>query len=86
MTQKNDGGWCECAECGRRFGGLRGFDDHRVMLRGAEYDWRCSTDEELAATGYAQDPRGTWRDYSRGARPTPEGGTRSNAEAESALD
>ena len=28
--QRNDGGWCQCAECGRTFGGLFGFDAHRM--------------------------------------------------------
>ena len=49
----------ECAECGRHFGGLSGFDAHRIGLRSAEYDWRCSTDAELAARGLHQ-VNGVW--------------------------
>ena len=45
--QRNDGGWCECFNCGRRFGGLRGFDEHRRDFRRDPYDWGCATDEEL---------------------------------------
>ena len=63
--QRNDGGWCECAECGRRFGGLTGVDRHRVTTTGQdgydpEYDWRCSVDEELGATGLVLTARGVW--------------------------
>ena len=51
MKQSNGGGWCQCAECGRTFGGLTGFDLHRADVTKDPYDWRCATDEELAAKG-----------------------------------
>ena len=47
--QKNDGGWCRCAECGRTFGGLYGFDLHRMDQTRDPYDWRCADDAELQA-------------------------------------
>jgi hypothetical protein len=50
----------ECAECGLHFGGLSGFDAHRIALRGVEYDWRCGTPAELVARGLRQDARGFW--------------------------
>ena len=54
MKQRNYGGSCTCSECGRTFGGLRGFDAHRINTTGkpgydSEYDWRCATDPELEA-------------------------------------
>jgi hypothetical protein len=63
--QRNDGGWCECSECGRRFGGLSGFDRHKITTTGQEgydpeYDWRCATDAELADRGLTLDGRGWW--------------------------
>jgi hypothetical protein len=63
--QRNDGGWCRCAECDRTFGGLSGFDRHRIVTTGqdgcdSEYDWRCATDAELVARGLVQDARGWW--------------------------
>lgn len=60
-AQKNDGGWCECGECGRRFGGLTGFDAHRADITKNPYGWRCATDAELTAKGYSPDHRGWWR-------------------------
>jgi hypothetical protein len=63
--QRNGGGWCECAECQRVFGGLSGFDRHKITATGTsgydgEFDWRCGTDSELAERGLSQDPRGWW--------------------------
>jgi hypothetical protein len=59
--QKNDGGWAACSACGRRFGSLSGFDAHRRDITKDPHDWRCATDAELAAGGYALDGRGFWR-------------------------
>jgi len=79
--QRNDGGACTCSECGRTFGGLRGFDRHRVNATGADgydpdYDWRCATDAELRAAGYEPTgPLGVWKDHGRGRSPRA-GGTR----------
>jgi hypothetical protein len=63
--QRNDGGSCECSECGHTFTGLRGFDDHRITTTGSpgfdpDFDWRCSTDAQFEAGGYAPDARGRW--------------------------
>lgn len=60
FEQKNDGGWCECSECSRTFGGLSGFDRHRISVEWPEYDWQCATDVELADRGLVQDGRGWW--------------------------
>jgi hypothetical protein len=79
--QRNYPGWCECSECGRRFTGLRGFDDHRITLRGVEYDWRCATDAELEAKGYAQDARGWWGSTRSDARFSPATATETVPEA-----
>ncbi len=66
FVQKNASGWCECSGCGRTFGGLSGFDRHRITTTGQpgrdpEYDWRCATDAELEARGLHRDDRGWWR-------------------------
>jgi hypothetical protein len=63
--QGNDGGWCTCSECGRTFGGLSGFDRHRINTTGqpgydVEYDWRCATDDELEGFGVAHTAKGVW--------------------------
>lgn len=80
--QRNGGGWCECGECQRRFGGLTGFDAHRMDVNKNPYDWRCATDAELASKGYEQDARGTWKDR-RNPRFGQEGDTESYREAAS---
>ena len=64
-TQRNYGGWCKCSECGATFGGIEGFDRHKVNMTGQdgydpEYDWRCATEFELRAKGMHQDGRGWW--------------------------
>jgi hypothetical protein len=72
----------ECAECGLHFGGLSGFDAHRITLRGVEYDWRCVTDAELLDRGLRQDDRGFWVrsvDGSFQSTPTASRGRRSAA-------
>ena len=77
--QRNDGGWCECAECERRFTGLRGFDAHHVAEHpdGSPHggrcgcsDWwpRCLSDAELRAKGYTPDERGWWGSTDTDAR------------------
>ena len=58
--QRNDGGWCQCAECGRTFGGLFGFDAHRMDVVKDPYDWRCATDAELEVKGMRLTERGWW--------------------------
>jgi hypothetical protein len=69
--QRNDGGWCQCAECDRTFTGLTGFDAHRSAehpdgsIHGDTCNcsnwWpRCLTDAELGVKGYAPDVRGWW--------------------------
>ena len=69
--QRNDGGSCECAECGRIFTGLTGFDAHLSSehpdgsVHGNTCNcsgwWpRCLDDAELGAKGYAPDARGSW--------------------------
>jgi len=58
--QRNDGGWCQCAECGRTFGGLTGFDAHRRDVVKDPYGWRCATDAELEAKGMRLSVRGWW--------------------------
>jgi hypothetical protein len=67
--QRNDGGWCECAECGRVFGGLSGFDLHRMGQARDPYDWRCATDDELQAKGLSLSANGWW--VRQDARSTP---------------
>jgi len=56
---------CECAVCRRHFGGLSGFDAHKVNTTGQpggdpEYDFRCGTDAELTARGLHVDSKGFW--------------------------
>lgn len=51
--------------CGRVFGGLTGFDKHRVTTTGEEgydpeYDWRCATEAELLARGLHASSKGWW--------------------------
>ena len=60
FNQRNDGGWCECSECGRVFGGLSGFDAHRVDVVTDPYDWRCATDAELATRSIRRSARRWW--------------------------
>jgi hypothetical protein len=55
----------ECTECHRHFGGLSGFDAHRINTTGqpgydASYDWTCASDQQLQARGLRQDGRGLW--------------------------
>jgi hypothetical protein len=81
-NQRNDGGWCECSVCHRTFGGLRGFDRHKVTTTGqpgydTEHDFRCATDDELRDRGYLPDHRGWWR--SAEPRPARLGSTRTAA-------
>jgi hypothetical protein len=70
----------ECSECGRRFGGLAGFDLHHVRTTGQpgydpEYDFRCGTDAELTARGLHVDRGGLWvREASFRSTPTPSRG------------
>ena len=45
----------ECRACGKIFGGLTGFDTHRVgryIQSGPDYGRRCLTDQELNNIGY----------------------------------
>jgi len=65
FNQRNDGGWCRCAECGATFGGLTGFDLHRRDVTRNPYDWRCATPAELGGLGMHQDGRGWWRQEAR---------------------
>ncbi len=65
--QKNDRGYCTCGACGRRFTSLSGFDAHRVRIPTTEYDWRCSTDEELGGRGLVE-IAGTWRSAAQNPR------------------
>ena len=58
--QRNDGGWCECSECGRVFGGLSGFDLHRMDQDRDPYNWRCATDAELTERGLHLSAKGWW--------------------------
>jgi hypothetical protein len=58
--QRNDGGWCDCAECGRVYGGLSGFDLHRMDQARDPYDWRCATEAELQAKGLSLSAKGWW--------------------------
>lgn len=71
--QRNDGGWCRCAECGRTFGGLSGFDLHRVGVTKDPYDWRCATDAELVGRGLSLSGKGWW--VRQDGRSTPRLGT-----------
>ena len=58
--QRNEGGWCKCSECGRTFGGLSGFDAHRMAVITDPYDWRCATDAELEARNLHLLAKGWW--------------------------
>ena len=69
--QKNDGGWCECSDCGRRFGGLSGYDVHlsRAHPDGSDHgnkcncsDWwpRCLSDAQLESKGPYLNDSGVW--------------------------
>ena len=55
-----------CTVCGKDFGGVRGFDRHRVGSFDHEYDddhphgRRCLTDEELLAQGFYINSFGRW--------------------------
>lgn len=49
-----------CDECGRVFGGHRGFTDHRVNRR-------CRTPRELSQMGFRLNVHGVW------TRPGPDG-------------
>jgi hypothetical protein len=54
-----------CSACGKIFGGLTGFEAHRVgkyLDRHPDYGRRCLTPDEFRAKGYAQDVRGVWRE------------------------
>jgi hypothetical protein len=42
------------------FGGLSGFDLHRMDPSRNPYDWRCATDAELEAKGMHLSARGWW--------------------------
>lgn len=69
----------ECAECDRHFGGLSGFDAHRISLRSAENDRRCAPDAELEARGLHQ-VDGMWVQEARfRSRPGVSGARRSAA-------
>jgi hypothetical protein len=70
-NQRNDGGWCECAECHRVFGGISGFDRHSIAEHpdGTAHtgecgcsDWwpRCATDAELEGRGINLSAKGWW--------------------------
>ena len=64
--QRNDRGYCRCAECGLTFTGTTWFDRHRVNMTGKpgydlEYDWRCATPDEMRAKGWAQTAKGWWQ-------------------------
>lgn len=65
--------WCECPVCGQGFGGITLFDTHRVgehgVRNGSANRRRCLTVGEMAARGWTQDPKGLWRDLSRGSAP-----------------
>jgi hypothetical protein len=47
------------------FGGLEGFDRHRINATGEPgyddgYDWRCATDPELEGRGLHRSGKGWW--------------------------
>lgn len=52
---------CGCPTCGLIFGGLRGFERHRVGEHGVNR--RCLSVAELGAIGYELDSRGRWRRF-----------------------
>jgi hypothetical protein len=58
--QRSDGGWCRCSVCGRTFGGLYGFDLHRMDQTRDPYDWRCADDAELGDRGLHLSAKGWW--------------------------
>jgi len=58
--QRDDGGWCQCSDCDRTFGGLYGSDAHRMDVVKDPYDWRCATDAELEPKGMRLSRRGWW--------------------------
>ena len=72
MRQQNGTGWCICPSCDRTFGGITGFDLHRMDVVKDPYDWRCGTDAELRTVGLHRDGRGWWR---QDGRSTPYGST-----------
>jgi hypothetical protein len=58
--------WATCSVCGATFTGDRWFDRHRVNVTGRpgydpEYDWRCSSPDEMRAKGWAQTATGSWQ-------------------------
>jgi hypothetical protein len=53
----------KCGSCGKTFGGLTGFDAHRVgkhTSTGPHYGRRCLSDDELSSKGY-RNIKGLWR-------------------------
>ena len=53
-----------CQACGKLFGGLTGFDAHRVGAftnEHPDYGRRCLTAEELQYRGYELRSNGVWR-------------------------
>lgn len=60
---------CQCAKCGQTFGGLSGFDRHRIGSYADPGQWQgtrhCMTAAELHAAGLSQDDRGIWRQPAR---------------------
>jgi hypothetical protein len=81
FSHRNDGGRCTCAECGRDFGGLRGFDLHRIAPTGQpgsdrDYDWACGgSDDDLKARGLPLTRRSVWLEgpswlHARGQEPS----------------
>lgn len=75
--QKNERGRCTCSECGRTFGGIEGFDTHRINMSGKpgfdpEYDWRCANEGEMQSRGLHLSPKGWWiREAPSAPRPSP---------------
>jgi hypothetical protein len=49
---------CHCATCHLTFGGVTGFDFHRI---GRDDDRHCRTPEELTEAGYQPNTSGHWR-------------------------
>lgn len=53
------GSRCQCADCGKYFGSVRGFDRHRVgKFDNPAKRRRCLTLVELLARGWDRDARG----------------------------
>lgn len=50
--------FCQCAACGRTFGGVSGFELHRVGDHAIAR--RCMTDGELAKAGLTLNKRGMY--------------------------